>query len=185
MKKSELNSLLFLCRWNNTGNNSLGEIGCEIILDNIHIKYNFIILPVENKEIFEIMDLGSLVLFANPQELDFYRFDSYIINIMMYFQENTNNIMLNYHPLNCNTSSLASTPFKRCMISKDFFQDCDGTQYFYIQHENKKSTNSTSIFYELSPILVKKPKANEIILKINKENNMNSIEIGKKEYYIS
>ena len=71
-KKKELGPLLILCRWNITGKNTLGEIKREIILNNIHMKYNFRIQPLTNNEIFDIEGLGNLALFIYPQLLNFY-----------------------------------------------------------------------------------------------------------------
>ena len=66
-KKSELNNLLILCNIKEMIDFSLGKIEQKIILNDIHIKYNFIILPVENSEIVSIDDIGSKALFLYPK----------------------------------------------------------------------------------------------------------------------
>ena len=179
-KKSELNNLLILCNLNITGNNSLGKMTEQKILDDIHIKYNFIILPFENNEIFTIEGSGSRVLFLYSQVFDFYKLDSYIFDIMMHSPENTNNIMINSFSLDCNISSSSlSTPcFKRCIIRKEYFNNYYGIHHFYIQHTN--NINSSSIFYEISPIGVKLRQSHEIILRINIEDNNKLIKVGEK-----
>ena len=177
LKKSELSNLLMLCQWNASGNYSLGEIKNQMVLGDIHIKYNFIILPVENTETFSIKESGSLALFVYPPVLDFYKYNSTTFDIMMQFPENTNEIMLNSCPLECNrSSSLSSPPFKRCSVKIEYFNNYSDNQYFYIQHGTK---DSPLTFYELTPILIKKPKNNDVVLIINKENNMSPLKIGQ------
>ena len=43
----------------------------EIRYDNINIKYNLVITPVSNSEIFTIDDHGSYGLLVYPDKLDF------------------------------------------------------------------------------------------------------------------
>ena len=176
-KKSELNSLLILCNIKDMDEFSLGKIEQEIILYNIHMKYNFIILPVENTEIVSIDTLGSKALFVYPQFIDLYLNDFDNIFITMNFPQNTKKIMLNSVPLECSTSHSSATPlFKKCKVNKKDFKNYNGTQKLYIQHTNN---DSPLIFYELSPIEIKLPQLDEIILKINKENNNKLTKIGK------
>ena len=71
-KKSEKVNLLFLCLGIKVeGSFSLGEIKKEIRYDNINIKYNLVITPVSNSEIFTIDDHGSYGLLVYPDKLDF------------------------------------------------------------------------------------------------------------------
>ena len=177
-KKSELNNLLILCNLNKTGNYSLGEIKTQIILDDIHIKYNFIILPVKSNEIFNIEGIGSKALFIYPQFIDLYLNDFSTIDIILNSIENIKSILLNSFSLDCNNSYYLSSPnFKRCIIRKEYFKNIYSTQYFYLQYLN--INNSSSIFYELSPIQIKLQEYNEIFLRINKEYNNNLLKIGK------
>ena len=176
-KKSELNNLLILCNIKDMDEFSLGKIEQEIILNNIHIKYNFIILPVENTEVVGIKKIGSKALFLYPKFIDLYLKDVNTIYLMMNFPENTKKIMLNSISLECSTSpSLATPPFKKCIVNKKNYQHYNGTQKFYIQHINN---DVPLIFYELSPIEIKLPQLKEIILRINKENNNKLSKIGK------
>ena len=50
-KKNKDNNLIMVCIILGLGEKALGKIDQEIYLDEIHYKYNFIILPVENNEI--------------------------------------------------------------------------------------------------------------------------------------
>ena len=176
-KKSELNNLLILCNIKEMIDFSLGKIEQKIILNDIHIKYNFIILPVENSEIVSIDDIGSKALFLYPKIFDFYLNESYTFYIFMSYPENTNNIMFNSFSLDCTTSTSLSMPrFKKCIVDLKYFENYYGTQNFYIQHTNKEYP---LIFYELSPILAKLPQSNDIIIRINKEKNNKLLKIGK------
>ena len=50
----------------------LGEIKDEIILSDIHYKYNFLIQPVVNKEVFYVEYLSRSFLYVYPKTFDFY-----------------------------------------------------------------------------------------------------------------
>ena len=178
-KKSELNNLLLLCNWNYSIQNYLGKINEQISLGNIHIKYNFIILPFENKEIVNIEESNNSVYFVYPPVLDFYRYNSSLIDIILQFPENISNIILNSYPLNCTLSTLSSFPIQKCIVNIEYFNNYENNNYFYIQQGTNESSNSLNNFYELSPLLIKIPKQNEISLVINKENNKEYIEIEK------
>ena len=190
-KKAEIENLLILCRWPFNGSYSLGEIKNEIVLENINNKYNFRIQPVVNNELVTVGGIGSKVLFSFPQLLDFYLDDKLAILIQMESPENSNNISLDSKSsyLICENSLSFLTPYKRCFIDKNYFieqQNPDENYYLYhINHLNKSSK-----FYELSPIQVKLPKYNEIIIRIRQEDNINQIKIGingvlyfKTDYY--
>ena len=176
-KKSELGNLLVLCHWPFNKDYSLEEIKKEIILDNIHIKYNFRIQPREKTEKFESKGEGSWPLFLYPQEIDFYRDDSSIFEIFMNFPEKTSNIWLDSQSniLECYTSSY-SRLIKKCVVKKQYFQGKYGDQYYYIHY----GTSSNYQLYKLSPILIKMPKENDIILVINSLNNNNPVKVGNE-----
>ena len=181
-KKSEKSYLLLLlCRWPVAGNYSLGEIKRQITLDNIHIKYNFIIIPVKMRETFNYEGMGSWPIFVYNRFIDFYRYDNATFDIMMYLPENTDEIYLDYNYLNCETISYASPPIKRCTVQIKNYKYSYGTSYSYIQQIKRNSYSySYQNFYELSPIQIKLPERNEIVLKINYNDNMDSLKIGTK-----
>ena len=178
-KKTELNPLLILCKWNLAGDYSLGQIKEEIKLNNIHMKYNFIISPLTNNELINIKGLGNSALFIYPQLLDFYLNDIYNIDIIVNFTENSPNITLNSYSLKCNNSFTFFTTFIRCYVKKEYFTNKENN-YYYISHENH--LNDYSYFYELTPLKIKIPKNNEIIIRIKKEDNINLINIGKNGF---
>ena len=176
-KKNEINPLLILCRWPFVGEYKLGEIKKDIMLDNIHIKYNFLIKSGKNDELFNIEGLGSLALFVFPTTLNFYLNDSLTILIRMDFPENSSHISLNSLNLNCENSLLSSFSYKRCKVNINEFRNSTN-KYYSIYH--RSHLNESVIFYELAPLEVKMPKDNEINLRITKEDNVNSIKIGNK-----
>ena len=178
LRKTNLNNLLVLCRWTDFEDYYLGEIKKEIVLNNIHIKYNFRIQPVKNTKKFKAPYKGSWALFIYPQELYFYKNNTNTFDIYMHKQDYTDKIILNNNSLSCDGFSSSSPQFKRCTINKGFFTDLSGDQYYYIQHKGDNS-NVGMIFYELPPIVIKFPKSNEIVININEGDNENSLNIGK------
>ena len=179
LKKNELDPLLMLCRWPSTGNFSLGEIKQQIVLDNINIRYNFRILPIINNEVFRINYMGSMAFYVYPQVLNFYLNDSITFYIRMNFPEYTNYLSIdNYNSrLSCEDNTTSSMPFKKCIVNKNYF--LSGTNRFSYLYHLEEMSLSMSRFYELSPVQIKMPKFNEIILRIKKEDNMNMTQIGK------
>ena len=176
-KKTEINPLLILCRWPFVGNYTLGEIKNDIILDNIHIKYNFIIKSGKNDEVFNIEGLGSLALFVFPTTLNFYLNDTLTILIRMDYVQNSSYISLNSINLNCENIILSSFSYKKCKVNINNLGN-NIQKYYSIYHRNH--LNESLIFYELTPLEIKLPKDNEIILRIKKDDNINSIQIGNK-----
>ena len=122
-----------------------------------------------------IEGLGNLAFFIYPHLLNFYLNDIYNIDIIVNFTEKSPNVILNSHSLECNDSLSSLFTFIRCYVKKDYFDNKENN-YYYIQHLNH--LNDYSIFYELSPLYVKIPKDNEIIMRIKIENYMKT-KIGK------
>ena len=149
--KSANKPLLFLCNIkNNKTNSSLGEKKEEVILDNIHIKYNFIIQPVKNSEIFTMKNEGSRLSIIYPTKLDFTKNDLIPIYLIMSKPENTGGIRLNQNSEELVCGHLDDM-LKRCLVPKSHFAGKQNGYYFihYLNRENKLNT-----FYEVSPILV-------------------------------
>ena len=177
MKKSSINSLLFLClKTIPKDKSSLGKNDTEVILDNIHIKYNFRIQPVNNIEEFTTKNEGSRISIRYPTKLDFIKSDSIQIYFYMYKPKNTQGIRLNpdSEELDC---EYQDDYIKKCLVPKSHFE---GKQngYFYTYYLNEE--NKLNIFYDISPILVNLTKGDEIIINIKKEDNKNIIKIGNK-----
>ena len=177
LKKVGTEPLFALCRWPEVGTFTLGQIKSQIILDNINIRYNFIISPVSNSENFKIESQGSLPLFVFPQVVDFYLSDSIYIYIGMQYPENTTSISLNSasNYLECQDDFSSSKPFKKCIINKETLSFETG-QYYYLYHKNNEGKNVR--FYELSPIYIRIPKNTDIVLRVKKEDNKDLIQIG-------
>ena len=177
MKKTYSNTLYILCRYPYAGNFSLGEIKNEIILDNINVKYNFRIQPVTHYKIIQVNDIQSFFSFVYPRVLNFYLNDSITVGIRVHNPEKTKLISLGSYSnyLTCEDSKISSFPYKRCIVDQKYFMT-NKKQYYYFYYRNNYYYNYE--LFELSPIQVKLPKDNEIILRIKKENNLNSIKIG-------
>ena len=178
MKKSSNKPLLFLClKPYDIIRSSLGGNKEEVILDNIHIKYNFRIQPVNRPEIFTMKNKGSKIIIRYPTKLDFNKNDLIPIYFIMSEPKNIRGIRLNYYSeeLNC---EYPDDNVKKCLVPKSHF-DFRKSGYFYTYYLNEQ--NELNIFYDISPILVKLPMIkNEVIININKEDNKNIFKIGNK-----
>ena len=178
MKKSTNKPLLFICLNNNNikPRSSLGENKTEVILNNIHIKYNFRIQPVNRPEEFTMKNEGSRIIIRYPTKLDFNKTDLIPIYFMMYKPQNTRGLRLNpdSEELDCGHSY---NSMKRCLVPKSHF-DLRKSGYFYIYYLNDE--NRLNIFYDISPVFVNLPKKDELIISIRKEDNKNIIKIGNK-----
>ena len=162
-KKTIERPLVLLCKVKNKYQSLyLGEIKDEIILSDIHYKYNFLIQPVVNKEVFYVEYLSRSFLYVYPKTFDFYYENSY--QIYFYSNDNTNNI--NYislieedNPLSCSRLSINTI---KCTVSSDYFSGKPNGYY----NTYYKINNLYNIVYELSPIEILLPQSNEIIIKV-------------------
>ena len=152
MKKTKDKPLLFLCFLKMfEEKSSLGENNTEVILDNIHIKYNFRIQPVNNTEEFTMKDEGSRILLIHPTKLDFSKNDLIPIYFYMLRPENTKGIRLNPNSeeLEC---AHQDNLIKRCLVPKSHFNE---SGYYYTHYLN--DNNGLNIFYDISPIFINRP----------------------------
>ena len=83
--KNENTNLLLLCDFNSNGAFKLQSITAEIILNDINYKYNFIIIPGQNNDSFEIFENRGIHIYSTyPNILNFTLEDSleikYILN---------------------------------------------------------------------------------------------------------
>ena len=175
-KKDKEEPLYLLCK-SNRGESpiSLLEIKNEIVLDNIHVKYNFNIKPLKNDNKVYMEGEGASGMIILQKTLDFYNNDE--INIDLIFDiPFTGNIKLNLdakEELVCeNVHALIS----RCKVPKSHFENKQSGNY-YIYYLNHKKEYIR--FYEFSPFQVILPNENEVLIRIIKENNKNGIKIGK------
>ena len=175
-KKDSRRPLLLLCEHSNSGTYALGEIKEAIILDNINVKYNFIILPVINDEKYEISDqLGSHVFNAFPSLLNFSLYDEITIEILLN-NPRSSNIRLNLDENDLKCENFGEF-IKMCNVTKSHFENYK-SGYYNLYHFNH--LNKFSIFYEVPPFKVILPQNNTIILRIKKSYNINDIKIGKE-----
>ena len=178
IKKSGQTPLLIICLMSKEGTFSLEKIENEIILDNINVKYNFKIQPVDINGQCEVNGDGNNIQFIYPTILNYYLNDS--INIDIYYYGNSDKIpkiTLNPDSKNELTCNNLENGIQRCIVPKNHFDGKGNGDYpiFYYNYLNKKTT-----IYQLSPIQVILPKENEIIIRIKKEDNKKIIKIGQK-----
>ena len=177
-KKDENMPLLLLCKLETWGEYSLGEITEEIRLDNISIKYNFIIQPVNNSEIVTVEIEGSSILIAYPKTLDFYFTDSIEV---IYF---TPELKYSISKLNLDSTSELSNSRNNnlvsCTITKSHFEGKQSGNYYAHYRIGYESIGfEYPISYELSPFEIILPKFDEILIWVNYEDNKDVITIGK------
>ena len=176
MKKAFEKPLLLLCQIRYTGTHSLGEIKQEIRLENITIKYNLLIQPVDNNETFTLLREDSdTILSAYPMVLDYYLGDDLYIIFYTKKYSNMNKIRLDYDSYT-SISCTNKNNMKSCSIPKKHFYNQNGYYYTYNYSNYKQDFYP---LYELSPIQVILPKENDIIIKIKNLDKKNENIIGQ------
>ena len=159
LKKAEGNDLRLICELIYEGLFHLKKINEEIHLDNIHYKYNFIILPVDNKEIIYVNGFGTQVLFTYPKILNFTKEDNLDIKYVMSFPSNEYYIKLNYDSYN-NLNCDILTNVLSCSVPVSHFEGKKDGYYDTYYSKSEHSYNITSIYYDASPFEVILPKDN-------------------------
>ena len=177
-KKTEGISLVMIGLSSEEGNFSLGEMKDIKVLNDINIKYNFIIQSINNTEKFTILGKGSYIRFSTPKVLNFTSGEQITIDYAMISPECSTGIKLNpeANDLECTN---VNNIYKKCKVPKSHFRKKD-SGYYYTHHINNE--NKSIIFYESSPFKVILPE-NEIYVSINKTYNENNIKIGKEGYF--
>ena len=176
-KKNENTNMLLLCPFESEGNYSLelGYLNYEI--DNISSLYNFIILPIQNNEIFTITsDWGYYIFDTHPQILDFTQNDSITITISLSGLDHSYE-KYKINPFGDVLECLDGMLLKKCIVPVSHF-DYEENGYYNFYYINPR--DSLSIFYEVTPFNVKLPERNILKLKIKKEDNLEIIDIGQK-----
>ena len=174
-KKVNDNPLYLLCKVDKEVHINYLIIKEELKLNKIHIKYNFNIAPIQFEGKINIQMEGSYGIMTMEKTLDFYNNDEFTVDFIF---ENGKNI--NYMTFGPKMEELKCkdvySEIKSCVIPKTYFEKkTSGYYYLYHLNHNKEFIK----FYELSPIQVILPKNNEVILRIQKENNKNGVKIGK------
>ena len=176
MRKSIGISLTMICIMDKEGEFSLGQIQDQTILNNINIKYNFVIQPINNNEKCKISGEGGSMIFALPKVLDFTSKDKIYTIFAMKSSRKLSNIRLNPDEDEIECRNYNAT-HKGCEVRKTHFKNLD-TLYYYTYHSNHN--DKSIIFYESSPLKVILPK-NEIYIWIKKENNKDKIKLKEKD----
>ena len=152
LKKTKYKPLLFLCRKRSRNKDYLGVNNSEVILNNIHVKYNFRIQPVNNSEEFTLKNSGGLMLLNHPNKLDFSKNN---LNQIYFFVPEEANYRIKLNP--DSEELICGDPLEneniKCLVPKSHFKE---SGYYYTYYLNDK--NGLNIFYELSPIQVILPK---------------------------
>lgn len=141
-------------------NHSLAEITTETEIYNvedINLKYNFIIQPVNNNEIIYwkfIYEIRSKFRFIYPDKLNFNLNDAYDIIIGTHNAEELKGVSFNEKAkdLECKIiNERNEIGFLKCKINKNHFSEKE-SGYYFIQQNNH--LNIKSIYYEMPPIKV-------------------------------
>ena len=146
------NPLLILCFVYNDGTNWLKEITQEKVYNNLNVKYNFRIQPVNNEEtIIDKNDAsGTFIYRVAPEVLDFTKIESLTIEYALKHPETLRGLTFNEDAtdLSC---KIIGREIKRCTVPKSHFE---GKQsgYYFLKHENHLGGKSTC--YEGIPIKV-------------------------------
>ena len=168
------NTILFLCNVIGEGYFFALETEDDIILNNIHYKYNFILSPIETSDVIKIADFGTEIQLTYPTLLNFTIEESLTIKYIMPLPFLAYNIKLNpdNSPLDCNYV----TGFLKCNVPVNHFNGKENG-YYYTYHLNH--LNEYSIYYDSTPFQVILPNKNTIVIRIKNENN-NLVTVGSK-----
>ena len=178
-KKTEDNPLIMFCQAIFEGEMYLTSFRSGKLLEDIHFKYNFKVLPYSG-ETYKVVNtklIYDVLLF--PNTLNYYSKDPYTVDF--YVDGDGRDIKLQILSfssyLNCDSSYDYSTRTTsiRCTIPKSYFYGKQsGFYYTYIIQ-----SEITNILYEISPMHVLIPKDNEILYTITKkDNNKDILKIG-------
>ena len=109
-----------------------------------------------------------------PKILDFTLHDSFTIDYLIEYSENSRGMKLNPDGKELECIDYAKD-VKRCTVHISHFQN-KKSDYYFTSHFNY--LNKSIIYYEASPIKVILPESKEIILSIKEDNNKNHINVG-------
>ena len=187
-RKIKTNPLLLLCLYKPGGQRYSKNLYEEMILENIHYKYNFRIQPYKVYINIKINETGTSIFYAKPEELNFKFQDSNIIGFTMDNLDYANNIALVYKDSNYSTKinnldcdNLVG--LKKCKVSISHFlkQNYKENGYCYVYHSYYE--NDLKIDYGVSPIQVTLPN-NLIVINILAEEDSNIKLICQNERYL-
>ena len=152
LKKTEKDPLLLICQIFKfkTGEKSLGNIDEMKALETVNINYNFHIIPVNNSEVFNVLeDYGGFALYSHPQTFDYTKESSVVLYIGGDGINNIEGISLNIEKgiLSCTYG----TQIRICDVPNSHFDGkTDGDYYFYYTNKLGEKVR----LYELTPAKV-------------------------------
>jgi hypothetical protein len=155
-KKTDGQDLLLLCKFDYEGDWVLEKITNDIVIDYIHNKYNFIILPEDNNQIIQVYDsFGTNVQLNYPYILNFTLSDTLTIRYIMSNSSNAENIKLNPDSTDLECTDISS--IKTCIAPLSHF---DGKKSgYYFTYHLIPDHNISAIYYDSTPIKVILPLA--------------------------
>ena len=136
----------------NSGNYTLDEIRQEIKLEDIILKYNFIISPVKSDEIINYnssyFENNGIIYSIVPDTLDFTKKENYkiIFSWISRYKESFS-FEPNLKDLDCDYGRYIA----RCYVSKSYFEG-QKNGYYYVYHKNYLSKKTPN--YEIYPLKV-------------------------------
>ena len=136
-KKNSKDAMLFLCNIIGDGYLFILETENITILNDISYKYNFVILPIENYDVIEVVGEGTEILLTYPNILNYTIEEEFTIKYIMPYPHLANNIKLNSQSnatLNCSNIGEVKT----CSVPIDHFTN-KKTDYYYTYHDNHEN----------------------------------------------
>ena len=147
----------------------------ELVLSDIHYKYNFRIQPFQFNEIISIQNFGTKVSFVYPEKINFISSNSETIRLIMDKPHLANGIKLNPESksyLECEDLN----EMKKCIVPQSHF-NWKKSGYYNTYHMNHEG--DLSIYFDAPLIDVTLPEK-ETELYIEFEDNQNIKYIGNK-----
>ena len=167
--------LTLICYMNRDTYFSL-KITNKIELNNINIKYNFVIQPTNNDEICSVKGEGGSMLFFIPKVLDFTLKETITVEFWSNNPGYIRSIRLSPFSNDLECSNIENR-FQRCLVNIRHLRS-GSNGYFYTYHTNHDG--KSIIFYELSPFKVIFPEKT-IYISINQKNNIDKIKLKPKD----
>ena len=152
LKKVKKDPLFFICSIGrlSPGDKTLGDIKQTIVIEDDNINYKFFILPVNNSEVFKVLEgKGGFPFYSHPQTFDYTKESSVLLFSVGDRLDNVEGISLNIEK--GNLSCTYAKNFFRCDVPKSHFDGkANGDYYFY--YTNKLGERMR--LYGLSPAKV-------------------------------
>ena len=179
-KKNLINNLMLFCTSDYSDDIRLEYISSQISLNDIHLRYNFLITRQSSYDIVHTEGIPYLnISEVYPKLIDLSLDDSkYLFYFSFSYDSKAPNFRLNINStdLVCiNHANSMREISSKCIVPLSHFKGLK-TDYYYTYFKNYK--NEWTINYEVSPIYVILPEENTIILRIKEENNKNVKKMG-------